>query len=267
MSLPNPLPTTVLGGLLLLVGFVLAVVAGRRYTDKIAPALASVSLGLLGVFFVLFEFVPQPPAGLQTNVTQRLVEIPFILFTVFIYWWLAGRIKMSHREAAPHIIVAARPRLKKVLFYSPLVLFGAWFYSLIVFWISPQPEIGRFEAADPAFFVLALPAALPGMAYAAVATWVFAKSTKVRTNKAVSIKSAAFSVAFGVWLTNNVTSLMQAGAASYVENPARRELVEVLWTIQGYLLPVFVVGLGTALLLTATTSGPIAAIRGWVTRG
>lgn len=266
MSWSNPLSPTLIGSLLLIVGFVMAVVASRRDKDKLAPALASISLGLLGVFFLLPAFVTEPPEGVRINFAQRLVEIPVILFTVFIYWWIAGRFRTSHREATAHIVVAERPQLKKVLFYSPVVLFGAWFYSLIAFWIWPQPEIGRYQAADPAFFALALPAALPGMAYAAIATWVFLKSTQIRTNKAVTIKNLAFGVAFGVWLTNNVGSLGQAAAASYVENPARHQLVDILFTVQDYLLPVFVVSLGTALLLTATTSGPITILRGWIIR-
>lgn len=267
MSWSNPLSPTLIGSLFLIVGFVMAVVASRRNKDKLAPILASISLGLLGVFFLLPAFVPEPPEGVRINFTQRLVEIPVILFTVFIYWWIAGRFRMSRHEAAPHIIAAARPKMKKVLLYSPVILFCAWFYSLVVFWLWPQPEIGRYQAADPAYFVLALPAALPGMAYAAIATWVFLKSTQIRTNKPVTIKNTAFGVAFGVWLTNNVGSLGQAAAASYVENPARRQLVNVLFTVQDYLLPVFVLSLGTALVLTATTSGPITILRGWITRG
>lgn len=267
MEWTDPVAPVVFGSLFLAVGFMLVVVAGQRRRDKLVPALAGGGLGMIGVIFVLLEITSEPPPGFETTLIQRVIEIPIILFTAGLYWWMAGRLRMSFYatayESAPQQIVGERPKLRKALFYSPVVLFAAWGYSFIAFWISPQPEIGAYEAADPKFFVLALPAALPGMAYLVMAVWVFIKATKISNTTALTIKYGAFAVAFLVWLLNNFNSLLQAWAASHLDNPARRELIDIQWTVQDYMLPVFLISLVVAIVFTAGTSGPIVAIRRW----
>lgn len=258
MQWSDPASTAICGVLFLAAGFVLAITAGRRDRDKVAPALASASLAAIGVVFVVFELVADVPTGWRTTVISRLFEVPVIVFTSFLYMWIAGRFRMNPHEAGTYTIAVEHPRLRKLLLYSPAVLFVAWGYSLVAYLISPQPELSTYAAADPQYFVLAVPAALPAMVYLAIAAWIFAKAVRLSRNWAVAIKNGALSLALALWLLGNFNVLLHAWAKSFLNNPARSNMIDIQLGINDYLLVLFLVSLIAAMVLSVGTANPIS---------
>lgn len=258
MEWSDPASTAICGVLFVVAGFVLAITAGRRARDKVAPALASASLGAIGLFFVVFELVADVPSGWRSTIISRSFEVPIILFTSFLYMWIAGRFRMSPYEAGTYSIAVQHPRLQKLLLYSPAVLFTAWGYSLIAYLMSPQPELSSYAAADPQYFLLALPAALPAMMYLVIAASVFARAIRVSRNWTVAVKNGALSVALSLWVLGNCNALMQIWVQSFLNNPVRRNTIDIVLGVNDYLQLFFLVSLVSAVGLSVSTANPIS---------
>lgn len=173
---------------------------------------------------------------------------------------------MSPYEAGTYSIASQHPRLQKLLLYSPAVLFVAWGYSLLAYLISPQPELSSYAAADPQYFVLALPAALPAMMYLIIAAWVFAKAIRVSRNWAVAIKNGALSLALSLWLLGNCNAMVQIWVQSFLNNPGRRNAINIVLGVNDYLQILFLVSLVSAVGLSVGTASPISRGRRAVSR-
>lgn len=206
-------------------------------------------MGTIGLAFLL-PTVLEMPGERADIVIQRAIELPVIAFTSAIYLTLAGKLASPRRRAAPFGIVADHPKLKRLFAWSPLVLVSAWGYSCVVEMVWPVPLNALAEAPQRAIF-LALPAALPGIVYVGLASWVLAKAVRRSPSWRLSFKNVSFALAFFCWFLASMNTILQLGVASLVEDPSRTQITLAQITFQGYLAIPFLIFLVTAISLTA----------------